>query len=564
MTLEGLKARLRARIRRNHLDVSAHEELGRNHLDVSAHEELGRLLFGQGRFGEAVIPLKIACELAPESCQNHVLLGKCLYELQIYDEAVVSLRYARYLDREQSGDANQFIGLSLQRLGRHSEAASYLIPDEPPHVVDPSELFRLGKIHFDAARYAEAEEHFLRASRVSGPLSAGIHFWLGTTRFQLQRWDDAEQSYIQSLSLDPSDEERAAIYGHIGVMRYNAQKPLDAAAMFRQAITHKASEARFYSNLSIVLRSLGMYGDAAAVLQSAVNLGLTSDEIERELAQLNVKSTPALSTFEDFIEDGSVWLESCEWQNPESSTFLRMLFENGITWAKSTELLFDDYLINHDSLEESLAIAESLSDFIRRDVELPIWLFADEFFVVLARERNMLRGFVGIDRQGLAVSVNLDNWDLMYLEDDRDAMFAAGVVLHFFFDCSINLARHPKFTHGEGIRRCFPRRGDSVGSTWSTSKDFDSDLVDIRSGRASKPPRAHRVAGHIRTLDLRSPTDEARERAPAYIRHRMGPTDTYVRSYDKGGSGTAAKIYNRLATQSSLADFLAMAPRATD
>jgi Flp pilus assembly protein TadD len=552
MTLEGLKARLRARIRRNHFDVSA-------------HEQLGRLLFGQRRFSEAVNPLKRACELAPESCQNHVLLGKCFYELQKFDEAVVSLCYARYLDREQSGDAKQFIGLSLQQLGRHSEAASYLIPDEPPQVDDPSELFRLGKAHFDAARYEAAEEQFQRASRISGPSTAGFCYWLGKSQFRLRRWHDAEQSYVRSLTLDPSDDQRADIYNDIGIIRKDIdERPLDAAAMFRQAITHKASEPLYYTNLSKTLQSLAMFTEAAAVLQSAVNLGLTSDEIERELAHLNVKLTPALSTFEDFIEDGSVWLESCEWQNPESSTFLRMLFENGITWAKSTELLFDDYLINHDSLEESLAIAESLSDFIRRDVELPIWLFADEFFVVLARERNMLRGFVGIDRQGLAVSVNLDNWDLMYLEDDRDAMFAAGVVLHFFFDCSINLAMHPKFTHGEGIRRCFPRRGDSVGSTWSTSKDFDSDLVDIRSGRASKPPRAHRVAGHIRTLDLRSPTDEARERAPAYIRHRMGPTDTYVRSYDKGGSGTAAKIYNRLATQSSLADFLAMAPRTTE
>jgi len=432
-------------------------------------------------------------------------------------------------------------------------------------VDNPSELFRLGKIHFDAARYTEAEEQFQRASRVSGPSTAGLCYWLGKSQFRLQRWHDAEQSYVRSLTLGPSDEQRADIYNDIGIIRQDIEeRPLDAAAMFRQSISHRASEPLYYTNLSKALRSLAMLNDAAAVLQSALNIGLASDEIQRELTHLNLETTSAMSTFEDFIEDGSVWLESCEWQNPESSTFLRMLFHNGITWAQSTELLFDDYRIDEESLEESLAIAESLSDFIRRDVELPIWLFAEGFFVVLAREGNMLRGFVGIDRRGLVVSVNLDNWDLLYQEDDRDAMFAAGVVLHFFFDCSINLARHPKFTHGEGIRQCFPRRGDSIGSTWSTSKDFDSDLADIRSGRTPKPPRAHRVAGHIRTLDLRSPTDEARDRAPAYIRHRMGPNDTYVRSYDKGGSGTAAKIYSRLATQSSLADFLAMAPRAVE
>jgi hypothetical protein len=307
-----------------------------------------------------------------------------------------------------------------------------------------------------------------------------------------------------------------------------------------------------------------MFNDAESVLRSALDLGLTSEAINDEFALLNRTTGSPMLTFHDFLEEGSVWLESCEWHARESSSFLRMLFDNDLKWAESTELLFDKYLVSEESLEESLAVAESISDFIRRDVESPVWLFAEEFFVVLARERNMLRGFVGIDRKGLAVSVNLDTWDLLYLADDRDAMFAAGAVLHFFFDCSINLLIHPKFTRGEGNRKCFPRRGDSVGSTWSTNATFDSDIADIRSGSVSKPPRAHRVAGHIRTLDLRSPTDEARDRAPAYIRHRMGPTDTYVRSYDKSGSGASAKIYDRLSRYSSLADFLAMAPRSAE
>ena len=552
MTLEGLKARLRARIRRNYLDVSA-------------HEELGRLLFGQRRFSEAVNPLKRACELAPESCQNHVLLGKCFYELQKFDEAVVSLCYARYLDREQSGDAKQFIGLSLQQLGRHSEAASYLIPDEPPIADDPIELFNIGKAHFEESRLIEAEQCFERASALTSPSAAGICYWLGATQFRLQRWHDAERSYVRSLSLGPTDVQRAHIYNEIGVIRRDVdERLLDASTFFRLAIVFRPSEPVFYTNLSNVLRRLSMFRDAEDVLHNALHLGLASPKIEEELALLTITSTTKPLTFEDFIEQGSVWLESCEWRTPHSSSFLKMLHASGIAWAESTELLFENYLIDSESLEESLAVAESLSDLMRRDVELPIWLFAEDFFVVLAREGDMLRGFVGLDRKGLAVSVNLNNWDLLYLDGDRDAMFAAGVVLHFFFDCSINLESHPKFTRGAGIRNSFLRRGDAIGSTWSTNTSFDKDLADLHSGKMSKPPRAHRVAGHIRTLDVRNPTDEARDRAPAYIRHRMGPTDTYVRSYDKGGSGTAAKIYNRLATQSSLADFLAMAPRATD
>ncbi len=87
-------------------------------------------------------------------------------------------------------------------------------------------------------------------------------------------------------------------------------------------------------------------------------------------------------------------------------------------------------------------------------------------------------------------------------------------------------------------------------------------MIGIRSGRLSQPPRAHRVKGFIRTLAERRPTDQARDRAPAFIRRNMGPNDTFVRPHQRGGGEASMRLYDRLQVHSSLADFLATVPRS--
>jgi hypothetical protein len=140
-------------------------------------------------------------------------------------------------------------------------------------------------------------------------------------------------------------------------------------------------------------------------------------------------------------------------------------------------------------------------------------------------------------------------------------MFAAGVAINWFLDCSIAIARHPKFKrHDFGNASSFARASETENS-WTTQSEFDSDIEQIISGQLPAPPMAHRVRGHIRKLGDGLPSDEARDNAPPYIRRHMSPNETWVRGHSRGGDVMGQHLLTRLQMFSSLADFLATAQR---
>jgi hypothetical protein len=198
---------------------------------------------------------------------------------------------------------------------------------------------------------------------------------------------------------------------------------------------------------------------------------------------------------------------------------------------------------------------------IRYEIESPVLLETPELFIAMERDGNMLRSFVAAGEIGVAVSVNLTNWDLYYESEDSDAMFAAGASLNFFIDCSMDLSLHPKYERVANTATDVATMQLDAAARWTTNVSFVSDVEGIREGRLNQPPKAHRVKGFIRKLTERHPTDEARDRAPAFIRRNMGPDDTFVRPHQRGGGNAAERLFTRLRTHSSLADFLATAPR---
>jgi hypothetical protein len=306
---------------------------------------------------------------------------------------------------------------------------------------------------------------------------------------------------------------------------------------------------------------LGWKGAAQDSLKEAIRLDPDNEWWKERLANLNVESSESYVSFEAFLEDGKPYLDAALWANAVESRLLLDLFrKNVLWWAPDMEPCFNDYVVNADFLDESLARAESLSQHLHLQIEFPVQLSTPEFDVFLDQEGNMLRAFIS-QGPGIAVSVNLETWDLHYLTGDADSMFAAGVALNFFLDCGINLARHPKFTLANPS--CTGKTMISTGNCWSTTDDFRKSVLDIRTNAVPAPPKAHRVKGFIRTLPYGNPSEDALSRAPSYVRRNMKPGQTFVRPHQRGGGQARERLYRRLQTHSSLADYLATAPRST-
>jgi len=310
-------------------------------------------------------------------------------------------------------------------------------------------------------------------------------------------------------------------------------------------------------------RRRGLLAGAESSLQDALELRPDDAFFKSRLEDnLSPHGSRQYESFPEFLEDGEIWLDPAKWTNPEKSSVLRSIFTRDLRWPNyPEEIAFSEYEISAEFLDESLARAESLKSLLNYEVEFPVRLETPDLFIDMERDGDMLRSFVGSGAMGVAVSVNLNNWDLHYLSDDSDAMFAAGASLNFFIDCSINLSRHPKYQRAAYTITELAATQASSLSTWTTNAAFAADVEGIRTGRLSQPPKAHRVKGYIRTLTERQPTDEARDRAPAFIRRNMAPNDTFVRPHQRGGGAAAEHLYTRLRTYSSLADFLATAPR---
>ena len=268
------------------------------------------------------------------------------------------------------------------------------------------------------------------------------------------------------------------------------------------------------------------------------------------------------SAFDDWFLCGvSLWCESISQDFfTGSQKFFEDLFSNGAVWSDPSCHLFDDYHVEPKSLEESLARAESLSPNFHLYPNWPIYLETADLSVAMTINGDFLLAWVGKGLEGLVVGINVRTWDT-YQANDIDALFAVGVALNWFLDCSLNIKNHQMFEQTSKRWTEFESPwGPENLTTWSATSTFRDDIESIRNFDYHAPPSAHRVRGHIRTLTERLPTDEARENAPSYIRRNMGLSDTFVRSYTKGGDLTTEKLLLHLKTKSSLADFLGTAP----
>lgn len=477
-------------------------DYGANHRNP--WEYLGRCLFELDRFAEAVEPLRRASKIEPTKESTWSLLGRCLRELDQFAEAANVLREACRI--EPNSQANWLLlAASLKELGEDETEEAIgiyvrLIRDEPDTHVASVALNNLAIIHWNNADYASSFALMMEGIRVLRRL---------TKRGDIQPMD--LEVYVNNLKTFIENLE-----------------------------THLVSP--------LLPTGFGFF--LKQMWETEQRLLVRSDEV-----------SVASVGYTEWLAAGSVWLDSASWSGREHSALLKELHASGAQWADPASNVFPEFSAGEEELDEALAFAENLSGSLRKEPDMPIHLDAADLRIAMTIENEHLRAWVGRETAGLAVSVNLKTWDVQYREDDPDAIFAVGAVLHWFLDCSGGIEHHPKFTRGipTNEETVVPWRADN--NTWSTNPSFHDDVEAVLSGRRKRPPKAHRVKGHIRTLSEHSPTEEARLRAPAYVRRNMGSNDTWVAGYSKGGEAALRSLITRLATFSSLADYLATCPR---
>jgi predicted O-linked N-acetylglucosamine transferase (SPINDLY family) len=194
---------------------------------------LGAALSCQDRAEEALVPMRVAVDLAPADAEAHKNLGNALHQHGQLVEAMASYRR----------------GLEIE-------------PDSAEI------LCNLGNLCREEGRIAEAEASFRRAVQVK-PDFAEAHYNLGNVLNEQHRYAEAAASFESAIKLEP---DLAGTHNNLGLALNEQGRTIEAEASFRRAVELKADYAEAYNNLGSVLAAHGRLPEAERNYRRAITI----------------------------------------------------------------------------------------------------------------------------------------------------------------------------------------------------------------------------------------------------------------------------------------------------
>src|SRR5262245_39195325 len=281
---------------------------------------LGLIYFQQGKFEQAVPPLRQAIKLKPALPNTDLLLAMALSELGQYREALPALE--KGFKRAPDPALKRASGLQLQRvytgLQQDDKAVEVALELTRLYPKDPEVLYHAGRLfgnfaYLSTVKLAEVAPDSLWLHLAAGeanesqgrsdiaiqeykevlslqPNRPGIHYRIGRALLARakQSTDDtvsepeALKEFEQELQLDPTSANAAYEAGEIHRKSARFDKALD---LFAQAVKHYPDFEDALVGLGRTLISLGRAGQALAPLGKAISLNAANEVSWFQLAQ---------------------------------------------------------------------------------------------------------------------------------------------------------------------------------------------------------------------------------------------------------------------------------------
>lgn len=233
---------------------------------AEAHCNLGNTLRDQNRLDEAVASYQTALQLKSDYAEANLFLGQTLQQMR-RGEALVSLRRAVEL-QPQSALAHCALGAALLDAGQTIEALTSIQQAFELAPNDPEVLNNLGYLLTQLKRYDEAIALLRKALQLDAG-SASIHGNLGVALKEQNHLDEAVTSLREAVRLAPNDARARSNLGSV----LKEQGCFDeAASQLQQAVQLDPNYPEAYYNLALVLTRMGKPADAQACHQRAIQI----------------------------------------------------------------------------------------------------------------------------------------------------------------------------------------------------------------------------------------------------------------------------------------------------
>jgi tetratricopeptide (TPR) repeat protein len=192
----------------------------------------------------------------------------------------------RYLAvHPDSADGHFLLGLILFKQGKPTESLLAYTEGARHHDPGPADLKIVALNYVLLADYASAD-HWLTRSLESNPKDSQAWYYLGRTKYNENRFDEALSAFQQCLKLDPKNVKAE---DNLGLSHQALGRADEALAAFRNAIAWQAQlltkNSGPYINIGILLLEQNKVEDAVVYLSEAVEISPEEPRAHEQLGK---------------------------------------------------------------------------------------------------------------------------------------------------------------------------------------------------------------------------------------------------------------------------------------
>ena len=235
--------------------------------DAAARRELGKSYLELGRYSEAQAELEKAAKLAPENGPTHFLLARVFSKRGMEGEASAEReRYTELTGAHSAPETPMQEARSVLEQGRLPEAEKIMRDYLTVHKSSADAHFLLGYILFKEENAKASLAEYTEGAKYRKPTAAELEV-VASDYVLLKDYPDADKWFSMAVKWNPTD---TLGWYYLGRTKYNENRFDEAIAAFEQCLKLQPQDVKAEDNLGLSYEGLNRYEEAAAAYRTAI------------------------------------------------------------------------------------------------------------------------------------------------------------------------------------------------------------------------------------------------------------------------------------------------------